>query len=304
MTIILGYDKLQEKFPKNRCPNLFQKRHIRLSWIGLSVLLLPLIAGCPKKIPSEAYDIQRSISLAREECASVYAQEELDDLEIMIIQMKQKKKYKEMRKMALDILPRIEKLRSTINEQKQVLRLQVEEKKEMASENISSALKNQAIDYAPDLMARANNLFQEGEQFKDDRGCQLKKALHYFQTSAQSAEKANEKTVEEKNKQIEREEARKLQEKKKVRVPEKPKEKITEWIVASGENLWTISSKNEVYGNPLLWPLLFWANRSQIKNPNLIYSHQRLKIPREFQEEDLEKARNTVHKMNQTSQSD
>lgn len=304
MTIILGCDKLQEKSPDNRNPNLPQKRLIRLLLISVPMILLPFIAGCLKKLPSEVYDIQRNISLAREECASVYAHEELADLEIMLIQMNEKKKYKEMRKAALDILPRIEKLRATVNEQKQLLQIQVNEKKERASEDISSALDNQAIDYAPDLMARAKELFQKGEQFQDDRGCQLKKSLHYFHTSAQSAEKANKKTVGEKIKLKEREEARKLQEKKKASTPEKAKEKITEWIVANGENLWTISSHNEVYGNPLFWPLLFWANRSQIKNPNLIYSHQRLKIPRDFQEEDLKKARHTVHKMNQSSQSD
>ena len=39
-----------------------------------------------------------------------------------------------------------------------------------------------------------------------------------------------------------------------------------------------ISKKKEFYGNPLLWKLLYKNNRDIIKNPDLIYPNQKLKI--------------------------
>ncbi|GAG08213.1 unnamed protein product, partial [marine sediment metagenome] len=37
----------------------------------------------------------------------------------------------------------------------------------------------------------------------------------------------------------------------------------------------------EIYGNPLEWPKIYKANRGIIRNPDLIYSGQVLRIPRE-----------------------
>jgi len=43
--------------------------------------------------------------------------------------------------------------------------------------------------------------------------------------------------------------------------------------------LWNIARKPSIYDNALLWPKIFQGNRNQIKDPNLIYPHERLKIP-------------------------
>ncbi|MBF0430291.1 MAG: LysM peptidoglycan-binding domain-containing protein [Fibrobacteria bacterium] len=44
--------------------------------------------------------------------------------------------------------------------------------------------------------------------------------------------------------------------------------------------LWKIAGKPEVFGNPYRWKELYDANAEVIKNPNLIYPGQTLKIPR------------------------
>jgi nucleoid-associated protein YgaU len=63
------------------------------------------------------------------------------------------------------------------------------------------------------------------------------------------------------------------------------------YTVSDGELLWTIAKRPDVYGDPLLWPLLYQANRDQIKDPRKIYAGQTLTIPRNVSEEEKEKTR-------------
>jgi nucleoid-associated protein YgaU len=46
------------------------------------------------------------------------------------------------------------------------------------------------------------------------------------------------------------------------------------------ECLWRIAGKKEIYNNPREWRKIYEANKDQIKNPNLIYPGQNLKIPK------------------------
>ena len=52
------------------------------------------------------------------------------------------------------------------------------------------------------------------------------------------------------------------------------------WTVRKGECLWWISGYDEIYNDPLKWPVIYEANRDQIENPDLIYPDQVLRIPR------------------------
>ncbi len=53
------------------------------------------------------------------------------------------------------------------------------------------------------------------------------------------------------------------------------------WKVYKGECLWRIASYPEVYGDAVKWPLIYRANKDQIKDPDLIYPNQVLEIPRD-----------------------
>ncbi|MBN2018156.1 MAG: LysM peptidoglycan-binding domain-containing protein [Candidatus Cloacimonetes bacterium] len=53
------------------------------------------------------------------------------------------------------------------------------------------------------------------------------------------------------------------------------------WKVYKGECLWTISSYPEIYNDPFQWPKIYRANTDQIKDPDLIYPNQILRIPRD-----------------------
>jgi nucleoid-associated protein YgaU len=58
---------------------------------------------------------------------------------------------------------------------------------------------------------------------------------------------------------------------------EAPKE--INYAVVKGDCLWNIAKKKDHYGNGFAWPVIYKANRDQIKNPDLIYPKQTFKIP-------------------------
>src|SRR6516225_3539800 len=57
----------------------------------------------------------------------------------------------------------------------------------------------------------------------------------------------------------------------------KPASAAQVYVVQAGDSLWSIAQR--FYGNPHLWPHIYYANQSQIHDPNLIYQGQQLTIP-------------------------
>jgi nucleoid-associated protein YgaU len=57
---------------------------------------------------------------------------------------------------------------------------------------------------------------------------------------------------------------------------------LSEYAVSDGDTLWLIAARQEVYGDALLWPLLYRANRDQIRDPRQIYTGQVIDIPRDI----------------------
>jgi LysM repeat protein len=56
--------------------------------------------------------------------------------------------------------------------------------------------------------------------------------------------------------------------------------KMETYAVKKGDCLWTIAKKKKIYNDAFLWPVIYEANKGKIKNANLIYPGQKLKIPR------------------------
>lgn len=86
-----------------------------------------------------------------------------------------------------------------------------------------------------------------------------------------------------------------VQVKPKPQLPPPPP--ITKYEVRDGETLSTISARPEVYDDPLLWPILYKANRDQIKDPRQIYPGQTLTIPRDTPEVEKEEARTKAREL-------
>jgi len=68
--------------------------------------------------------------------------------------------------------------------------------------------------------------------------------------------------------------------------------------VQAGENLATIAAQVQVYQDALLWPLIYKANRDQIKNPEEIFSGQVLMIPRDKTKDEIDAARQEAQTLN------
>ncbi|MCW8918637.1 MAG: LysM peptidoglycan-binding domain-containing protein [Gammaproteobacteria bacterium] len=64
------------------------------------------------------------------------------------------------------------------------------------------------------------------------------------------------------------------------------------YAVVSGDTLWGISAKSSIYGNPYQWPLIFKANRSQIKDADLIFPGQNFTIRRDAAASEVDAAVN------------
>ncbi|MDO8550412.1 MAG: LysM peptidoglycan-binding domain-containing protein, partial [Ignavibacteria bacterium] len=57
------------------------------------------------------------------------------------------------------------------------------------------------------------------------------------------------------------------------------------YTVVKGDHLWGIAGKSQHFGNSFAWPVLYQANRDQIKDPDLIYPNQVFKVPKLTEEE-------------------
>ena len=58
-----------------------------------------------------------------------------------------------------------------------------------------------------------------------------------------------------------------------------PRKRIREYSVVRGDNLWKIAKKDDIYGDPYLWPRIYVENRDKIKHPDIIYPKWVLNIP-------------------------
>ncbi len=67
--------------------------------------------------------------------------------------------------------------------------------------------------------------------------------------------------------------------------------------VRVGDDLAIIAARPEVYDDMLLWPLIYKANRDQIKDPKEIFSGQILVIPRDRSRDESEAARQEAREL-------
>lgn len=66
--------------------------------------------------------------------------------------------------------------------------------------------------------------------------------------------------------------------------------KADSYKVMRGDSLWRISGKDDMYGNPYEWPLIYKANQDKIKDADLIYPGQVFKIKRDASQAEVDAA--------------
>ena len=80
---------------------------------------------------------------------------------------------------------------------------------------------------------------------------------------------------------------------KKAEKPRQNKERLQAayHTVKRGETLPQIAAQPDVYNDHTLWPLIYRANRDQIRDPRQIWPGQVLRIPRNIGRDDIAEAR-------------
>ncbi|MCK5009213.1 MAG: LysM peptidoglycan-binding domain-containing protein [Deltaproteobacteria bacterium] len=63
------------------------------------------------------------------------------------------------------------------------------------------------------------------------------------------------------------------------------------YTVRVGDKLRLIASRREIYNDPYQWPLIYKANRDQIRDPHILFVGQQLIIPRDLMIEEVKEAR-------------
>ncbi len=63
------------------------------------------------------------------------------------------------------------------------------------------------------------------------------------------------------------------------------------YTVKKGETLMDIAARKEIFNDRLMWPLIYKANRDQIRDPMVIFPGQKLTIPRDITFEEIIEAR-------------
>ena len=154
---------------------------------------------------------------------------------------------------------------------------------EKAETALAEAREAGAPEWAPDRYQSAENKLNEGKDLID--AGKYKKAKSALEESAQLAELARQEAI------AARQAAEAQKEKPKPAPVVKAPAVKTEHTVVKGECLWKIAGYEDVYGDPFQWPLIYEANRDQIKDPDLIYPGQVFTIPRDVPLEKIKEAR-------------
>jgi nucleoid-associated protein YgaU len=65
---------------------------------------------------------------------------------------------------------------------------------------------------------------------------------------------------------------------------------LDQYHVMRGDSLWSISGQERIYRNPLMWPILYKANRQRLRDPDRLFPQQILAIPRHLSQEEISTA--------------
>jgi len=264
------------------------KNKFALSLFIIAVFSLFVISGCCRKPPKEVADAEAAINTAKEKCAEQYAPEEYKAAVEALTKAQDfavDKKCKESKNSAL------EAIRLSSDVEKKTAEVQAEAKVDAqaamkkAEEAIAIAQKARADEYAKDQLEAAKALHKDAkEKFESDECSYLEVAEIADKAAAKAGEakmaaEAEIKRIEEQRRA--EEEARRRAEEEALRA--RPRS----WVVQKGECLWKIAEYEKIYSDPFQWPLIYRANKDQIKDPDLIYPDQEFAIPRDVPAEEV-----------------
>jgi len=260
---------------------------VRSSWIAVAVLLAT--TGCAKKTPQQVIDVNRALAQAKDNCAGVYASEELGSLQGRVDEMNtyvDDKKMKKARKSAVPLLPEVQSLEQQSQQARERAKADAEAALRSAEAALEQARQAEAATYnAAGFRQAESKLAEAAGAMKDP--CKYLAAKSLADDAARQAASAREAALAEKRRLEEQrlaEEERRRKEEEARRLAEEERLRNVRpgtYLVQEGDYLWRISGMDKIYHNPIYWPIIHEANSGEISNPDLIYPGQEFTIPRD-----------------------
>ncbi|PYT08335.1 MAG: hypothetical protein DMF49_05545 [Acidobacteria bacterium] len=243
----------------------------------LPIFGLALIAGaaCLHRLPHATSALRQELEEAKASCAEVYAPEAFSKAAGLVDQAEATAgtwHKLRARRLAREARAAIETARAESREKQEAARLVAAKAIEAVSAEIARAEEEGAGKEAAAELNRAKAGLADAQRLSRRR--------------AAEEEAARRKRAEEKR--AEEETARRK------RAEEITARRRDRWTVTRGECLWLIASQPNIFGDPFKWPLIYWVNRWQIGDPDLIFPGQNFRIPRDSSPEEVEKAIHTA----------
>ena len=259
---------------------------------------LLLAAGCARQPPQEIADAHAALDAARAACAAQYVAAELEDARVLVDELKRlavDRKYRQVRRAGAQASEAARQAEKIARERMAAARSEAETAIAEAEKAVQKAEAAEAPSQAGTDFAAAKARLDEARHIASSSDCEYAKVKELAAQAKGLAAAAASQAVallqhqqaEERRRAEERE--RRLAED--ARAHQETIEVPTSYTVVRGDSLWGISAREVNYGDPTRWPLIYRANRSQIKDPDLIYPTQELKIPREIDDSVVETAR-------------
>ncbi|GAK56870.1 hypothetical protein U27_03834 [Candidatus Vecturithrix granuli] len=257
--------------------------NVAIRFLSLTIIvMLVALAGCAKPPTKEMSDARMAFQAAGDAEAQRYASDKYMSAEEALNQataLMESKKYKQAREKAVEALKLAREAQASAVTQKNAMNQSAKNSYDRALEAVNAANRAGAYTYAPQLMVDAQKTLEEAKKTYE--------AGDYI-AAQQLAETAlaKAKQAEEEANRVAAEKSAEMQTKAQQYAKEipdpgaTPRPYPTNHIVIKGETLWWIAEYKQIYDDPFQWPLIYKANRSKIKDPDLIFPDQDFTIPR------------------------
>jgi nucleoid-associated protein YgaU len=268
----------------------------RYTFIFTAVLVVAIFGfvGCCRKPPVEVSQAEQALEKAKNEQADVYVPEDYEAAEKKVVRsvaMGDVRKCKQAKEEALAAITLASDVEKSAVEAKNKAKADAEAAIAKAKEAIAKAEKAKAFELLPAVMKQTKDHLGMAEKYAADPAG-YNKAKHVAEVAALIADKAvidAEAVV----KLMETEKAKAAEEAKveaKKEFEEALKAHPLNWVVSKGECLWKISEYEKIYSDPFQWPVIYKANKFQLKDPDLIFPGQSLVIPRNVPQDQIDEA--------------
>ncbi len=261
----------------------------KLVTLTICLSLVFLAFGCCKKAPKEVGEAQVALDAAKDNCAEAYNVAEYDQAESLLREANNfvaEKKCGKAKSSAKEAIEMAVSAEAKANDAMAKAKTDAEASLAAADKAIAEAKAAEAPEYASTTFNSATAKLNEAKSLAQAGSCNYLKVKKLADEAAALALQAKNEAAAEKARLAAEEKARLAAQRRAALEAEK----WNNWTVEKGDNLWNISSHKNIYSDPFMWPLIWKANRSQIKDPDLIYPDQKFSIPRDSSDADKKDA--------------